>query len=274
MVAPETNANQCNATSDGLLHHPYLSTLNLVVNEEFRFLACQECGIALLQEDVVLHLMQQHPALQIDHIKFMGAVTNMTIVDDFPEIIEGPRTKVHGLSIHDAFTCEHCLKIYSTENSIRSHHHKQHKDIPKPRSWRSCKAQRIHAQSTTIRGARHLSWETYVKDTISEARQSTESLVSSLLEELEEEFNIPTAKSDERLATPWLMTTRWHEYIAEENLSVESLCNMTALPKDDDNILPGLRSAVNSYFQEALALLSITDELVLKRLNSPSPLQQ
>ncbi|KAI6005413.1 hypothetical protein EDC04DRAFT_2611549 [Pisolithus marmoratus] len=40
---------------------------------------------------------------------------------------------------------------------------------------------------------------------------------------------------------------------------------------DKDVLLPGLKAALATYFEEALALLPITDELVLQRLNSPDP---
>lgn len=261
-------------SNDGLLHHPYLDTLHLVVNEEFHFLVCQMCSIALYKEDVIAHLTKNHLTLQIDQVRFMQAITDMMLAKNFPSSIVGPRNEVHGLSIQDAFACDHCSKLYLSENTIRSHHHKQHKNIPKPHSWRQCRVQGIHTQATAFHSSCHLLWEISTKDIIQDGQPSREVLVESLLKELDEEFNVPMAASDERRVTPWLMTTRWHEYIASAEFNVECLCNMVAIPKDNDHILPGLRSAVNKYFHEALDLLPITDELVLKRLNSPSPIQQ
>jgi hypothetical protein len=270
----DANSEPRYTTSRGLLYHPYLSVLNLVVNKEFRFLACQECSIALLREDLIAHVTKTHSMLQIDQVRLMRAITDVRLAVDFPMDIEGPRSEVHGLLVHDAFACEHCPKIYLSESTMRTHHYKRHVDIPKPRSWRPCKAQKISAPGTAIHGARHVIWEAYIEEAVQEGQPSKESLVESLLKELDEEFDVPMTTSDERRVTPWLMTTRWHEYVASAEFNVECLCDMVAIPKDNDHILPGLRSAVNTYFHEALDLLPITDELVLKRLNSPSPIQQ
>jgi hypothetical protein len=65
-------------------------------------------------------------------------------------------------------------------------------------------------------------------------------LVESLLKELDEEFRVQTTNSDGHLVTPWLMTTRWHEYITSAEFNVECLCDMVTTPKDNNHILPGL----------------------------------
>jgi hypothetical protein len=108
---------------------------------------------------------------------------------------------------------------------------------------------------------------------IEEGQPSKESLVESLLQELKDELHVPQIILDERLVTPWLMTTRWHKYVSSSFWDVESLRRMVAIPKDNDDLIPGLRSAVNRYFQETLDLLESTDELVLQRLNSPDPIK-
>ena len=199
----------------------------------------------------------------------------MKLAKGVPTDIQGPRNKVSGLSLYEAFACSHCSKLSLSEHNICSHHYKKHKDIPLPRSWRACKAQRIHTHSTIVHGAQHILWEVQSHcQTPHEGQASKASLTESLMKDLEIEFDhVPTMMTDECLVTPWLTTTHWHGYVAETGHDVESLCNMVAIPKDKDQMLPHLCSAVNMYFQEALALLPITDELVLKRLNSPSPSQ-
>ncbi|KAF8416465.1 hypothetical protein L210DRAFT_3511762 [Boletus edulis BED1] len=277
------SSSKWSSSDDGLLHHPYLDTLNLVVNEEFRLLMCQDikCGVALLQqEDVIIHLTCEHPgALQIDHEEFTQAINEMTppLAREFPQCVQGPRSKVPGLSLHDAFGCHHCPALALSEHNLLSHHYKRHKDTPRPQFWRRCKAQRIQTRSTAIHGAHQTLWEVDMLEERSAAPPSKKSLVESLLKELEEEERLRDASiaatPDKRLVTPWLATTRWHEYIAGTGHTTEFLCDLMAIPKDDDQTLSGLRSEVDSYYQDALDLLPITDELVLKRLNSPRPLR-
>jgi hypothetical protein len=79
---------------------------------------------------------------------------------------------------------------------------------------------------------------------------------------------------DKHLVTLWLATTHWHEYITGMGHPTEFLCGLVVIPKNNDQTLPGLHSMVNGYYQDTLDLLPITDELVLKRLNSPHPLHE
>ena len=102
-------------------------------------------------------------------------------------------------------------------------------------------------------------------------------MVESLLKKLEEEEEERlgnVSMPDKCLVTPWLATTHWHEYIAGIGHPTEFLCGLVVIPKDNDQTLPGLHSTVDDYYQDALDLLPITDELVLKRLNSPCPLHE
>lgn len=77
---------------------------------------------------------------------------------------------------------------------------------------------------------------------------------------------------DERLISPWLHTTRWHQHTdLFQDKSV--LRELVRIPdhEDDDLDAPGIKKAVQKYFNMALELLPLTDELVLKKLNSPDP---
>jgi hypothetical protein len=253
---------------NGIIRHPYLDTLHLIVNEEFRFLICEECQTALSKDHVVRHLEENHITPSVDRNQFTRAITDIKLANSLPVAIVGPRHQVHGLPLHDAIACDHCPKVYISEKKMQVHHARSHKDVTKPRVWRSCRAQCIHPQRS---GSHRVLWE--VITAVEEGRPSKESLVECLLQEIRDELCIPQTVSDERLVTPWLKTTRWHEYVSSSFWDVESLRRMVAIPKDDDELMPGLRSAVGRYFQEGLDLLESTDELVLQRLNSPDPIK-
>ncbi|KAI6158487.1 hypothetical protein EDD17DRAFT_1488651 [Pisolithus thermaeus] len=96
-----------------------------------------------------------------------------------------------------------------------------------------------------------------------------QSLVDSLLKELEPTLQVVQVPLDGRMVSPWLLTTRWHEHMAGKD--IKQLCSLVALPKNNDADIPGLRDAVEAYYEEALSLLDRTGELVLQRLNSPDP---
>ena len=77
---------------------------------------------------------------------------------------------------------------------------------------------------------------------------------------------------DEHLISPWLHTTHWHQHTdLFQDKSV--LRELVRIPdhEDDDLDAPGIKKAVQKYFNMALELLPLTDELVLKKLNSPDP---
>ncbi|KAI5980650.1 hypothetical protein EDC04DRAFT_2522496, partial [Pisolithus marmoratus] len=93
----------------------------------------------------------------------------------------------------------------------------------------------------------------------------------SLLKELEPTLQVIQTPLDGRMVSPWLLTTRWHEHMAGKD--IKKLCSLVALPKNNDGDIPGLRDAVEAYYEEALSLLDRTGELVLQRLNSPDPMK-
>ncbi|KIK80754.1 hypothetical protein PAXRUDRAFT_15616 [Paxillus rubicundulus Ve08.2h10] len=76
---------------------------------------------------------------------------------------------------------------------------------------------------------------------------------------------------DEHIISPWLCTTRWHEHVGEHD--IQMLRRLVKIPgrNDDNACAPGIKGAVKTYFDEALALLPLTGELVLQKLNSPDP---
>ncbi|KAI6098288.1 hypothetical protein EDD16DRAFT_1527306 [Pisolithus croceorrhizus] len=52
---------------------------------------------------------------------------------------------------------------------------------------------------------------------------------------------------------------------------IKQLCSLVAFPRNEDAFIPGLRDAVEAYYEEVITLLDKTGELVLQRLNSPDP---
>ncbi|KAI6001146.1 hypothetical protein EDC04DRAFT_3095955 [Pisolithus marmoratus] len=86
----------------GFLYHPYLDTINLKVNWEFRFLICEVCKEAIKKQDVICHVKTHK--LRVDPSQLAKATDQLKVVSDFPTI-KGPHLPVKGLPLHNAFAC-------------------------------------------------------------------------------------------------------------------------------------------------------------------------
>ncbi|KAG2134990.1 hypothetical protein BD769DRAFT_1352930 [Suillus cothurnatus] len=91
-----------------------------------------------------------------------------------------------------------------------------------------------------------------------------------VLNKISDELVVPQIPQDDRMISPWLRTTRWHENIGSH--PTEALRRMVAMPEDGEG-LEKLKRSVEVYFEKALALIATADELTLQRLNSPDPVK-
>ncbi|KAI5996052.1 hypothetical protein EDC04DRAFT_2612929 [Pisolithus marmoratus] len=251
---PTTSANQAAqlpststsaAPAKGLLHNSYLDSLNLAVNAEFDFLTCQICQTALGADDVKQHLTKMHGTQsRYKDDLFKLAISALKVVLQPPPHITGPRSIVHGLKVHDGMACGQ-----STSQHAKAHF------------------------LAALQGPGHVQsfWEV---ESIQDGSGPTlhQSLVDSLLKELEPTLQVIQTPLDGHMVSPWLLTTQWHEHMAGKD--IKKLCSLVALPKNNDGDIPGLRDAVEAYYEEALSLLDRTGELVLQRLNSPDPMKR
>ncbi|KAI6094764.1 hypothetical protein F5141DRAFT_1069108 [Pisolithus sp. B1] len=144
-AAPATSAGQARVDNAPFIHHPYLDSLDLVVNAEFCFLVCQLCKEGIAATAGQAHLVNKHPELlpTFDQECFQGITSELQVMTSLLMTIAGPRPKVHGLAEFDALACDHCGSIYMTLKSIRKHHGTEHKQVPAPQHWWSCRAQRM-----------------------------------------------------------------------------------------------------------------------------------
>ncbi|KAI6101956.1 hypothetical protein F5141DRAFT_1065894 [Pisolithus sp. B1] len=256
------------------IHHPYLDSINLVVNSEFRFLACQPCREGITATAGRAHLVNKHPELlsTFDQGHFDQITSQLQVTTSLPTIT-GPRPKVHGLEVFDAMACSFCSMVYTKQKKMKEHHGLQHHEIPMPQHWRSCKAQRMKPEGA---GTLRQLWEVTME--AGEGEDSREKvLVDKLLKELGEQLNTVQVPTDGRLITPWLLTTRWNEWAKWLKKPTEELCALVALPRSstaEEEHYKMLPECIQLYFEEALALIDTTDELVLQRLNSPDPAKE
>ncbi|KIK17462.1 hypothetical protein PISMIDRAFT_15045 [Pisolithus microcarpus 441] len=256
------------------IHHPYLDSLNLVVNAEFHFLTCQLCQEGITATAGRAHLVNKHPELlpNFDQGHFQAITSQLQVMTSLPTIA-GPRSKVHGLAEFDALACDHCALVYTTLKSIRKHHATAHREVPAPQHWRSCRAQRMRPEGAgTVRQL----WEVTSNAIVGEDSRE-KALVDKLLTELDQQLKTVQVPTDGRLITPWLLTTRWNEWAKWLNKPTEELRALVSLPRPssaEDEHYSTLSDSIRLYFEEAVMLIDTTDELVLQRLNSPDPAKE
>lgn len=257
-------------TSDlPFIQHPYLNSLNLAVNAEFHFLVCQVCKEAIVTSTTRAHIVNKHPELVsvFQQRQFDDMVNELQLASSLPINITGPRSVVHGLAVCDALACNHCPMVMTKAKNMREHHVRQHEDAPIPQKWRTCKAQRMKTEGA---GSQRTFWEIVVPTTI-----AMDSVVEQLMNEMEEQLENIQVPMDHRFITPWLHTTRWHEYVAGSGFSIDWLRQSIALPQPKEvNCLKNLHNIMGCYFQQALELIETSDELVLQRINSPDPVKK
>ena len=258
-------------SSAGLIHHTYLDTLNIVINEELHFLVCHACQEAIV--NIRQHLSTKHADanFRLDEPELLTTIMqDLKVVATLPVNIQGPRSPLKGLLIEDALSCDACSSLYTTREAMRKHHSAEHQTIPTPKTWRACKAQRLCKGGI---GTHRILWEVDIPER-PEMEDPQEKLVEQFMKEIERDLTpVTTETLDARAISPWLLATHWHERIIPRTTrdEVKAWQSQIALPTKDDAWLCGLREAMHNYFEEALELVNRTDDLVLQRLNSPDP---
>ena len=260
-------SSSCNKSDPHLIHHPYLDSLNQVVNAEFCFLVCQLCREAVVTSTLKSHLANKHTELSSAymHKQMQRIEAEHSLSSSLPSI-SGPRSIVHGLRLCDALACGYCPTVMLGSKNMREHHQKHHQDQPVPKNWWSCKAQRMKAEGA---GSQCTLWEVVINS--EEELSEGEVILADLMKDLDKQLENVQAPTDHWLVSPWLRSTHWHEYVAALDSNTERLHRWVALPHVDEIDFQELSSIVECYFQEAVALIDTTDELVLQWLNSPDP---
>jgi len=255
------------------MHHPYLESIDLVIDPNLQALCCNVCMVALTPQQVLHHLSNKHPGLQLDKKHFARVVHYLHISDDLPmpSITNKGVMAFKGLKVLNGFACDHCPRVYTASKSMRTHHLQSHMDIPCPSMWQFCKMQQFNSGGSGLRTLWRVLDAGSYSDNI--ANISSNDIIKNLRQEMSLQDQKTLAPQDERIISPWLRTTRWHEHV--ENYDIQPLRRLVEIPGRDNNNteLPGIKQAVKVYFDEALAWLPLTDELVLQKLNSADPLK-
>lgn len=250
------------ASMGEVLHHPYLDTINIVVDPDLHILCCHICQVALPPDHVSGHIKNAHPAIKLDVDQYCQAVEDMQIAPALPISITGDRhlSAYKGLKIHDGFACNLCSYVGGSTRTMANHHRAEHDTIPTPKHWSCCKMQQLN------KGAGKRFWRIAGGEKIDCDHQRA---IDAMRQEMSEVTRVDQVPQENRMVSPWLLTTEWHKHVIGHEAA--ALRKLVEIPQDTHPIMPGIATAVEQYFKSASILLDTTDELILQRLNTPEP---
>jgi hypothetical protein len=254
---------------DELSHHPYLDSINLVVDPVLQAFCCTICKIALCPGAIKGHLHDNHPLIKLnqnrlDHIIDINDISLDLPISPVANTLDGLEP-FKGLKILDGFGCTQCPQVYGHIKAIHTHYQQVH-DNPCPSEFPKC-----YMQQLANGGANRKLWR--VKAITQSSNDTSHDFPLQVLQHLRSKLdqNIDHTKipQDDRVISPWLLMTRWHELVASHDVSfLRALISYTSKSPHVDRI-NGIHTAVLNYFEEAMELLASTDDLILKKLNSP-----
>ena len=175
-----------------------------------------------------------------------------------------------GLMILDGFACGSCSLVLGTTKNMHTHQLTVHPEVENP-LWSPCKMQQFNTGSSS-----HALWCVCNSTTVMLSQSFPQATPGNIIiRDLHRQINLTTAShgisQDKHVISPWLCFTKWQEHVA--GYDSKTLMKLVEIPDkhDMDPWAPGIRNAVKTYFNEALALLPVTAELILQRLNLPDP---
>jgi hypothetical protein len=110
------------------LHHIFLISLNLAVNDEFHFLICQLYKEAIPMLMTPGQIINKHPELiyALYQEQYDSIARELLLAPTLLTGISGPRVIAHGLAVHNTLTCAHCLTVFTKVKNISDHHLQLH----------------------------------------------------------------------------------------------------------------------------------------------------
>ncbi|KZT18427.1 hypothetical protein NEOLEDRAFT_1152627 [Neolentinus lepideus HHB14362 ss-1] len=247
-----------------IITHPFLDSLDLVVNSSIHAVCCKTCMVAIVRDHIPGHIHANHAALAkyLDEDMLLDVLDELEVEQSLPRITDGLVVQeIQGLKVHDGFLCNQCSKIRLNRKSMLQHYSDIHPDLPPPLQFTACKAQRL----TT--GAGSSSIYCKVEKPISSPDTPWEQMITTAQMEMAGTEVAEDRDINARMVSPWLLTTRWHEHVQGYNIS--ELCHLISTPRKDE--YPDLPHLVLAYMERATNLINHTDELVLQVLNTPDP---
>ncbi|KAA1479881.1 hypothetical protein DENSPDRAFT_902459, partial [Dentipellis sp. KUC8613] len=247
---------------------PYLDSIGFCINTAVLLLICIECGVAVLPDNIAAHVAMQHAKahIKVDEDRLKAIVNACDLCTTWPHIGQGPCAEIAGLTVHQGFPCNHCDASFGTRRNIEFHYYEKHKGISCPSNITTVPVQQLQ------KGAGSSSSYFKIHQTKESYQLHIENIISGLRHDIrtkQDEAANSIILNDERLLSPWLRTTRWHEYVLNEDVNM--LRSLVKAVKTPENQI--LQASVLHLLQTGVDLIPCTRDLVLQYLNSPDPIK-
>lgn len=231
-------------------------------------LCCEACQIGIIPDEAQGHLDSKHPdaKIRIDQVAFEDAIELMQVMDTFPGPFEGLRPyALAGLAVRQGSRCGLCPKALGSIDSMKKHHYKQHAGVKLPQSWTACLVQQINA--STARALFEVLPRSQAPPPASAS--SFDDMMADCRTQIAALEGSGVGQRDARLVSPWLLSTEWHLHVKGHDNA--KLMALVSTPLVTDKRFPRLKETVQTYFQEATAMMPRLDVLTKRRLLTPEP---
>ncbi|TRM55114.1 hypothetical protein BD626DRAFT_420502 [Schizophyllum amplum] len=236
-----------------------MRSFSLVLNTKLMVLICgceHVVDMGKLASHFSHHPADKRPDTGERFKTLMEELRSLGVREGLPDLAPSvvPYTPIAGLPRYSIYGCSAC-----PFNRIQRHRVARHCEDAcehKPCYVIDCDVQRPQQHQGYIR---------IIKPPVNPA---VAPLVSAMVQfQVDQTRKLRVEQQDQRLVSPLLVRTGWHRHVAGHDPSV--LIAASRYPDKDE--FPALVKLVIDYFDRATNLISYTDTLVLRMLNTPEP---
>jgi len=250
---------------DQLVYPSMLYEYGLCINKTYGLIICASCEIALEVHAIFYHLRNIHKIKTTKlHQSDLDVICDQYNIPATFIPIQGPVPQIQGLTlIRNGHQCLHCGLMSTQRSIIEKHHRRMHVKDGLETHIKELALQRLSSLCNSRK---------YFSVQLAEDPAGSSVEVHDLRQKCDAAYaSFKPSHNDDRIVSPWLLTTRWPEHFATYDLS--KLRKLVEFPSRNEDSLVRLEKGVLAVMQGGLGFIVKTPVLVLQELNSPDPVK-